>query len=157
MKIGIIADSHDNLDKLKKAVEIFNLNHVRLVLHAGDFIAPFTIPFMNVLKCQYLGVFGNNDAEIKILKQKSKGRIKKSPLLVRKFGKEILLCHDIQKTKLKKKKVDLVIFGHTHSPSIFQKDKTLFVNPGECCGWLSTKSTIAILETSDMSCHILRI
>ena len=42
MLIGVIADTHDNMDKLKKAVDLFNERAVELVLHAGDYIAPFT-------------------------------------------------------------------------------------------------------------------
>ncbi|MDP8260490.1 MAG: metallophosphoesterase [Candidatus Gygaella obscura] len=157
MKIGIIADSHDNLDKLKKAVDIFNLNRLGFVFHAGDFIAPFTVPVLNSLKCDFLGVFGNNDAETRLLKKKSQGKIKKGPLLINKFGMKILLCHDLKKVSLSKREPDLVIFGHSHEVNISQKGKTLFINPGECCGWLTGRSTIAILDTGKMSFHILRI
>jgi putative phosphoesterase len=42
MIIGIISDSHDNLTQIKIAVDIFNREKVELVLHAGDFVSPFT-------------------------------------------------------------------------------------------------------------------
>ncbi|HCL90984.1 MAG TPA: YfcE family phosphodiesterase, partial [Candidatus Atribacteria bacterium] len=49
MKIGIISDTHDNLPKIKKAVGIFNREKVELVLHAGDFVSPFTfLEFKNL-------------------------------------------------------------------------------------------------------------
>jgi len=38
MLIGIMADSHDNLPKVRQAVEFFNQKKVALVLHAGDFM-----------------------------------------------------------------------------------------------------------------------
>jgi len=45
MKIGIMSDSHDNMNMVAKAVELFNQRGVSRVLHAGDIIAPFfTIP-----------------------------------------------------------------------------------------------------------------
>ncbi|ODS31814.1 MAG: hypothetical protein SCARUB_03062 [Candidatus Scalindua rubra] len=42
MKIGIVADSHDNVPAIKKAVEYFNQSNVEFVIHAGDYIAPFS-------------------------------------------------------------------------------------------------------------------
>ena len=41
MRIGVISDTHDNLLMIKKAVEVFNRHGVGMVVHAGDFIAPF--------------------------------------------------------------------------------------------------------------------
>jgi len=43
MIIGLMSDSHDNLPKIKQAVEFFNKKKVKLVLHAGDFVAPFVV------------------------------------------------------------------------------------------------------------------
>ena len=40
--IGIMSDSHDNLDAIRKAVDAFNEAEVDLVIHAGDMISPFT-------------------------------------------------------------------------------------------------------------------
>ena len=40
--IGIMSDSHDNLDAVNIAVQIFNSHECRLVIHAGDFVAPFS-------------------------------------------------------------------------------------------------------------------
>lgn len=42
MKIGILSDSHDNMPKLARAVELFNEEKVELVLHAGDLVSPIT-------------------------------------------------------------------------------------------------------------------
>lgn len=41
MKIGLIADSHDNLPMIRAAVEVFTAAGVEAVLRAGDIIAPF--------------------------------------------------------------------------------------------------------------------
>ena len=76
MKIGIISDTHDNVPKVKEAVTIFNEEGVDLVIHAGDYIAPFAVAPLNNLKCDYVGVFGNNDGEKLGLNRVSQGRIK---------------------------------------------------------------------------------
>ena len=59
MIIGVFSDSHDNIEKIKKAVSFFNSRKVDLVIHAGDFVAPFAIAPMEELNCQLVCVFGN--------------------------------------------------------------------------------------------------
>lgn len=155
MKIGIISDTHDNLEKLKKAVVLFNSRKVELVLHAGDYIAPFTIQFLNRLHCQYLGVFGNNDGEKAGLKKKSSGRIKKGPIKLKKGGKSIALVHDLK--DLKSKDFDVIIFGHSHKKELKKEAKSLIINPGECGGWLTNKSSAAILDTDTLAVKFFKL
>jgi len=40
-----------------------------------------------------------------------------------------------------------VIHGHSHNKSIEKKEKTLAINPGELCGYLTGKSSLALLDT----------
>ncbi len=40
MKIGIISDTHDDIDNTNKAIDIFQKNDVKAVIHAGDIISP---------------------------------------------------------------------------------------------------------------------
>src|SRR4030042_509218 len=39
--IGILSDSHDNLTRVREAVRLFNDAGCSLVIHPGDFVAPF--------------------------------------------------------------------------------------------------------------------
>lgn len=61
MTIGLISDSHDQMPHIKKAVTVFKKEGVELVLHAGDFCSPFTIPPFDGLELK--AVFGNNDGD----------------------------------------------------------------------------------------------
>jgi predicted phosphodiesterase len=36
-----------------------------------------------------------------------------------------------------------------------RRDGRLFLNPGECCGWVSGRSTIAMLNTDSLSAEII--
>ena len=80
MRIGLIADTHDNLIQTDKAVDCFNQHRVDYVLHAGDFVAPFTVARFKNLRCEFSGVFGNNDGEKDGLVKVSGSRIHYSPL-----------------------------------------------------------------------------
>ncbi len=156
MRIGVIADTHDNMPKIKEAIDIFNREKVGLVIHLGDYIAPFSIKAFDKLKCSWMGIFGNNDGEKKGLKKASKGRIKKSPLKLTVKNRKIVVLHDLSKFH-KNTKCNIVLFGHTHSPEIRQENKTLFLNPGECGGWLTHTSSIAIVDLEKLEPRIVRL
>ena len=155
MKLGIIADSHDNLPKLAKAVKLFNQERVGFLLHAGDFIAPFSVKELKKLNCDFSGVFGNNDGEIKGLTEVSQGKIKPPPLRIKLEDKKIILLHDINQLNLKEEDFNLAVVGHTHKPLVDKKDARVMLNPGECCGWLTGRSTVAIVELADLSSRII--
>lgn len=36
MKIGLISDTHDNIQIIQNAISLFNDKHVSFVIHAGD-------------------------------------------------------------------------------------------------------------------------
>ncbi len=52
---------------------------------------------------------------------------------------------------------DLVIFGHTHKPEVLRQNALLVVNPRECGGWLSGKSTVALVGLDSFSAAIRKI
>ncbi len=56
--IAIMADSHDNLHSIKQAIRLFNETGCTLVIHAGDFIAPFAARELENLGCPVKAVFG---------------------------------------------------------------------------------------------------
>ena len=60
MRIGVLSDTHDHLGYLRRAVDALCDLQVELVLHAGDYVAPFVVNELQRLPCQVLGIFGNN-------------------------------------------------------------------------------------------------
>jgi putative phosphoesterase len=157
MKIGILSDSHDNLPRILKAVRFFNRQKVGLVLHAGDFVAPFTVQKLGVLTMPWHGVFGNNDGEKNGLSKISAGRIQPGPIRLRLDAKRITLVHDLSSINPHIEKADFIICGHTHKPEIRKLGAKLIINPGESGGWLSNKATVAILDLNKASAKIVKI
>ncbi len=159
MIIGIISDTHDNIPNIKNAVSTFNANNVDFVIHAGDYVAPFSIAPFDDLKCDYTGVFGNNDGEKVGLGKKSQGRIKPQPLILELDGKSIYVIHepDNLDNLIDSQNYDIIIYGHTHEYVIETRGKTLLINPGECCGWVTGKATIAIVELDSMKARIIQL
>ncbi|MBN2103736.1 metallophosphoesterase [bacterium] len=150
MKIGIMADSHDNIPALVKAVSVFNDAEVSLVLHAGDLIAPFTAKPLKNLNARFIAVFGNNDGEVLGLSKVFENKIFRPPHLVEFKNLKILLLHEPDNLDALaiSGKYDCIVCGHTHELEI-RKDPTLVVNPGECGGWLSGRRTVAIWDTGN--------
>lgn len=159
MLIGIISDTHDNVPMIREAVRIFNEKKVGLVIHAGDYIAPFAVIPLGELECQYVGVFGNNDGEKLGLNRISQERLKVAPHSMDFGGRKILILHEQSELAalIKSQIYDIVIYGHTHKPVIEKQGKTLVINPGECGGWLSGKSTIALADLERMTAEIVEL
>lgn len=151
MLIGIMSDSHDNMNAIKKVVDFFNKKKVDIVLHAGDYVSPFTAQEFSKLKMKLVGVFGNNDGDKPYLLERFKniGEIHQDPYEIELDSKKIVLMHQPRfiEQLLKDKKYDIVIYGHTHKIDI-RKDVALVINPGECGGWLTRRYTVAILNTA---------
>ncbi len=152
MKIGIISDTHDNLSAISKAVEVFNHEEIEILIHAGDFVAPFTEKPFRTLNAPLVGIFGNNDGDKLLLKEKYRekevGEIYEDPYDFEFGTKRIIVTHKpkIVDALAGSGMYDVVIYGHTHRAVIEHKGDTLIVNPGECCGYLSGKRTVAILD-----------
>ncbi|MHC1611296.1 MAG: metallophosphoesterase [Candidatus Methanospirareceae archaeon] len=158
MKLGIIADTHDNLAAIRRAVEIFNEESIELLIHAGDFVAPFTARSFKELKAPLIGVFGNNDGDKLLLKEfysKGVGEIHEDPYEFELASKKIILTHkpEIVRPLAASGMYGVVVYGHTHNAVIERysnrddgEEKTWIINPGECCGYITGKKTAALLD-----------
>ena len=164
MKLGIIADTHDRLPFIDKAVQKLNHEKVELVLHAGDYSAPFVASRFKPLQAEMIGVFGNNDAEKNLLKQNFEAigiQIRGRFAEVKADGLKIALLHgdeaDLLESLVNIDSYDVVIHGHTHQAGTRKHGKTLVVNPGEVCGYLSEHATFALLDTKTMDIRYISI
>ena len=152
MLLGIMSDSHDDMQMLQRAVALFNGHAVQHVLHAGDFVSPFTFEALSQLQCPLTGVFGNNDGDRLLLGQKSDGSISTQPLLTEFGSRKIVIVHEPAAVEAlaRSEEFDLVVYGHTHEPDIRKVQGTLVVNPGKTARLHKGKSTVVILNTATM-------
>jgi putative phosphoesterase len=158
MRIGIMADSHDNVPMIKRACELFNARKVQMVFHAGDYIAPFSLnPLHQILQCDYQGVFGNNDGERLGLQKTAEGRLNASPAEFAVGEWRVLVAHELSILEgvVSGNRYRLIIYGHTHRPEVKQMGDTLVVNPGECGGWLTGRCTVAIAHLTTLAAEII--
>jgi putative phosphoesterase len=159
--IGIMADSHDNLPAIRQAILLFREAECKLVIHAGDFIAPFAARELENLSCPVNAVFGNCDGEKRGLKKifRSFGKIKEAPLTFFYENIHFLVTHIPAPlySSLASGKDNIIISAHTHKPEVKKEKHALLINPGEAGGWVSGKSTVALLNTETLSPEIITL
>lgn len=145
--IGIMSDSHDNIINIRKAVDIFNQAGCRLVIHAGDVVAPFAARELKNLRCPVKAVFGNCDGEKEGLVQvfQEFGEIKLAPFKFTHENINFLVSH-VPVEWGPRSEADVIVFGHTHRSQINRDGDRLLINPGETCGWVKGVATIALLD-----------
>lgn len=118
--IGVISDTHGLLRP--QAVEA--LQGTELILHAGDIGSPEVIENLKDV-APVVAVRGNidKDAWAKIF----------PPTALATIGKRrIYILHNIQEIDLDPAGLgyDIVVSGHSHKPSIENKNGVLYLNPG---------------------------
>ena len=52
---------------------------------------------------------------------------------------------------------DVIITGHTHEIVNETRDGVLHLNPGEACGWLTDRCTVALLDTDALAAEIVEL
>jgi hypothetical protein len=163
--VGLISDTHDNLEAIRRTVAVFNQRKVELVLHAGDFNAPFTAGAFKELKTKLIGVFGNVDGEKNFLKQRYT-EVLGAEILgefaeVEVGGRKIALLHGVVQPIVEalalSGRYNAVVRGHTHKPEAVKLGETLMVNPGEACGYLTGKRTIALLDLEKLEAEFVEV
>ncbi len=159
MRIGVISDTHDRLPTFSRAIALFKRLGVDAVFHAGDYVAPFAAKLIapDVLPVPLYCVYGNNDGERAGLK-KLLPNIVDGPLRVELGGKTILMHHWVdQLTPRDLLGADAVITGHTHEVVNEVRKGVLFLNPGECCGWVNDRCSVMLLDLDTMKADVIDV
>jgi putative phosphoesterase len=159
MKVGVISDTHDRLPTFTRAIELFKQQGVDAILHAGDYVAPFAAKIIapSSLSIPLYCIYGNNDGERKGLKAVLPGLVD-GPLSIELGGRSIVMHHFIDWMEAADyADAEVVISGHNHQVSSEKRDGKLFLNPGECCGWLTDRCTVALLELDSLQVEIVDI
>lgn len=161
MLIGICSDSHDHVEHIKKAVNHFKRVNIDLLIHAGDYCSPFTVPLFEGLPLH--GIFGNNDGD--------------KYLLMKKFSEIGANLHgdfytfdadrisfavyhgthpEIKDSLCLCEKYDVVISGHTHEPTLNTIGKTTSINPGSINGF-ERDPMIALFDTETQNVKFIEL
>lgn len=160
MKLGILSDSHDNVPAVKAAAKVFSAAGVEAILHAGDFIAPFSIVPLADCGVPVYAVFGNNDGERVGLSAKFTANgwtVAPKFCFVELDGVSIAMHHEQDPVEALARSglYQVVIYGHTHAIDLRVVGETQVINPGETGGWLTNRRTVVVLETETLEPELL--
>ena len=118
--IGLISDTHG----LVRPEALDALRGVDLIIHAGDIGKAVVLEALRPIAPLH-AIKGNNDRG---------AWAKKLPgtVILTVGGVKLYLIHDVHELSFEPSKdgIATVISGHSHKPSIIERDGVLFVNPG---------------------------
>ena len=150
MLIAVLSDTHNDIVAIRKAIDLFNLRNVDLVLHCGDICSPQSAVHFKNLKCGFKAVYGNNDFYYADLDNVISpfGTIKRAPFNFQLSGKTFIMTHSLSSIKLNLNDLEntYLLYGHTHQTSLKTSNSLTMLNPGEACGQRYGIRTAALID-----------
>lgn len=147
MLIAVFSDSHDNVWNLNKALDLGARQHAELIIHCGDYCAPFVLMELARFDGEVHGVFGNVDGDKFLMADLVHTQFNNITLHgdigeLEVGGVEIAVVHSpkVAKALAATGDYDVVFYGHTHEKDIEKTGRCLIVNPGEIMGRLNAPS-----------------
>ncbi|MDY7034303.1 MAG: YfcE family phosphodiesterase [Thermodesulfobacteriota bacterium] len=133
MKIGVMSDTHGNIEFLRMAAEQLMEKRAEIIVHLGDdYDDASTLTEFRIEVVKVPGVFGSSYQDPNIPNR-----------VIREFnGTKVLITHTAESHKndlpsdlkpeevTEKRAINVLLFGHSHIPSLVEKEGILFVNPG---------------------------
>ena len=128
MKIGIVSDTHGNIDMLESVADWLIRKHkIAAMYHLGDDYNDVSVlaeKFIEIVQVPglYDDRYRNGTLPAKLFEMV--------------LGITILLVHSVEKdaTRDDLKKSDIILSGHTHREELRLEDGRLFLNPGHLKG-----------------------
>ncbi|WP_136591688.1 metallophosphoesterase [Salinigranum halophilum] len=137
MRLGVISDTHDNVEAIERAVAVFEREGCDTLVHCGDFIAPPVLPFFEGFEVH--GVLGNNDGELDGLEAGFRALGNGSELHGRRAalefdGVSVGVLHGESRDDVDdlaaSGRYDLVCYGHHHERDERAVEGCTVLNPG---------------------------
>lgn len=154
MRIGLISDTHDHLEHIRQAGQLFQQRGVTQILHAGDICSPPAIRVLLGEGCPVFAVLGNNDGEqlgLAAALSLPAGRLERELLEMELPEGRLALYHGTSKAILEalihSGHYAFVIYGHTHKGEDRLVGSTRVLNPGTAHGF-GKEATVMVFDSA---------
>jgi putative phosphoesterase len=133
MEIGIVSDTHDDLDAARSAAALF-AGRVEAVVHCGDLVSPFAVAPFDA-DFDFHAVAGNNEGEPALIDAvEAAGTHHGECAELTLDGRDIAVYHGTSRALVDalvaSGAYDYVLHGHTHQHGREERDGTVRINPG---------------------------
>jgi len=141
MRIAVLSDSHDHIPNLRRAVILANQERADLMIHCGDLISPFMLPYLHAFNGPVHLIYGNNAGDQHLIAARCGTTFDN----LRHHG-----CHgsvsvdscriafvhypELARELALSGNYELVCCGHDHIYHVERLGKCLLLNPGDLLG-----------------------
>ena len=160
MRIGIISDTHGQVEQTRTAVRMFESLDVQRVLHCGDIGSAEVVALFAPWPTDF--VFGNTDADQKPLRAAIERAGKTchgefGDVTIE--GVRIALVHSHEPRRFSASigsgRYQVVCYGHTHVASIERRGDVLVINPGAV--YRAKPHSVAVLDLPELAATIVEL
>jgi uncharacterized protein len=160
MRLGILADTHNQLARTQVAVELLRSEGAEALVHCGDLASPPILAACAVLPCYF--ALGNHDADSVPALQEAAAEFGAVCLgwggVVELGGKRVGVAHGhmtVDVRRVLSEKPDYLLCGHSHFASDSLIGTVRRINPGAL--HRVDEFTVAVLEVESGELRILNV
>jgi putative phosphoesterase len=154
MLIGILSDTHDQLNRTRVAVDQLRAEGAKVLIHCGDLTGPKIVDICSVLPTYF--VYGNNDSDNC---HRLQSAMSKAGVClgwggeVELAGKRVAVAHGHMGTDVRRllaDKPDYLLTGHSHHADDWREGPTRRINPGALYRAAEFSVALLDLETDEL-------
>jgi putative phosphoesterase len=160
MRLGILADTHDELVRTLLAVQLLRDAGAEALIHCGDLASPPIVQAIAALPAWF--ALGNHDADMVPALQKAAAEFGAVCLgwggVVELGGRRVGVAHGHMSTDVRRVlagRPDYLLSGHAHFPSDAVVGAVRRINPGAL--HRADKFTVALLELTSGELQVLNV
>lgn len=158
MLIGILSDTHDQLDRTRRAVDLLVSHGAESLIHCGDFVRPDIVGLCAIKPFHF--VFGNNDSEVDLLAAAAEtgADCLKWGGVIELSGKRLGVTHGHMRSDVRRilaEEPDYLFSGHSHMPHDVTDGVVRRVNPGAL--HRADAFTVAVLDLETGELKVLPV
>ena len=163
MRIAIVSDSHDHIPNLKRAVRLANQGGAELLIHCGDLISPFMLPYLHAFQGPVHLIYGNNAGNRHLIASRCASGFDNirnhgfhGTLMAGSYRIAFIHYPELARELALSGAFDLVCCGHDHLYTVERLRDCLLINPGDLLGKDEIPS-FALLDTEDFSVRRIEV
>ncbi len=162
MKLGILSDTHNDVDNTEQALDILRGRGAERLIHCGDLTTPRIVALFDGWQVDF--VFGNMDKQrgsleeaVDALASASIGEVFEATL----DGMRVAAYHGHDNDRLYgliyQGGYDFVLHGHTHRRRDDRVMGTRVINPGALGGTRHERRSLCVLDVGNGSLEVVKL